>query len=785
MKATFRISITVLLLAIIIQPVFSQSLTQTVKGKVFDSESQTPIPFASVVIMETNPLLGTITNDDGSFSLGGVPIGRYKIQISIIGYNSTIVPEILVSSGKETVLQIGLKQSINELDEISILAHSKKELPVNSMAMISARSFTVEETRRYAGGLDDPARLASAFAGVTVGNLQDNAIVIRGNSPKGVSWRLEGVEIPNPNHFAGGNVAGGGFVTLFSSQLLANSDFFTGAFPAEYGNALAGVFDMKLRSGNVDKREHTFQVGMLGIDIASEGPFVKGKRATYLFNYRYSTTGLVSSLGLIPSEQIPKYQDLSFKLNFPTAKAGTFSLWGIGGLDNNNEPHDLDSTKWESDWDRVNYVWTLNTGALGFSHKYIFGKQTYIGSTIAASGTQNTFDQKRLDDNLELMQNAFFQDNSSKVTFNTFINHKFNARHTIRMGINQSELFYHLDLNGTVNEQPETYQNYVKEDGRSSFTEIYAQSRYDISEKLTINAGVNANYFALNGDYSIDPRFGINWKFAPNQSISFGYGKHSQLEELRMYMIKETIDNVTNYPNKNLELSKAQHFVLGYEWMINENLRFKVESYFQYLYNSPGIADSSWSMINFEQDWTFREKLTNNSIGKNTGVDITFERFLSNNYYFLVTASVFNSQYRGDDDIWRNTRFNKGYVLNMLYGKEFFLRKNRVLGINGRLNYMGGERYNPLLMNESLEQKRVITDENMAFEKQLPDTYYLDLTISYRIKKKRSSSVFALQVKNLLGSPMYEGYYYNFKSRSIESSETVVVLPVVSYKIEF
>ena len=278
--------------------VTAQGITQTIKGKVLDKESQVSLPGANVVILGTNPVIGTVSDMDGNFRLENVPVGRYTIQISFIGYESITIPEILVGSGKEVVLEAGLKESINELDEVVVKAHSRKDRPLNSMATISARSFTVEETRRYAGGLDDPARMVSAFAGVTTGNLQDNAIIIRGNSPKGVAWHIEGVDVPNPNHFSGGNVAGGGAVNVISGQLLSNSDFFTGAFPAEYGNALAGVFDIKLRTGNYEKREYAFQAGLLGIDFAAEGPFVKGNNASYLFNYRYSTFGLLKDLGL-------------------------------------------------------------------------------------------------------------------------------------------------------------------------------------------------------------------------------------------------------------------------------------------------------------------------------------------------------------------------------------------------------------------------------------------------------------------------------------------------------
>ena len=766
--------------------VFSQTVTQMVKGKVVDNETQVALPGANVVILGTNPLLGVASDIDGNYKISNVPVGRYNIQVSYLGYDATIISEILVSSGKELILNINLKQSVTQMNEVTVKAYSRKDQPINTMASISARSFTVEETRRYAGGLDDPARMASAFAGVTVGNIQDNAIIIRGNAPKGVSWRLEGVEVPNPNHFAGGNVAGGGAVTIFSSQLLANSDFFTGAFPAEYGNALAGVFDMKLRNGNQEKRENTIQAGILGIDLSSEGPFKKGHGATYLFNYRYSTFGLLSSLHIIPSGQVPKYQDLSFKLNFPAKKAGNFSLWGIGALDDNIQPRNSDSAKWKTDWDRIYYDWKLNMGTIGLTHKASIGKRAFINTTIAASGIQNKMNATRYDDEMTQRPEWYFVDRSEKIIVSTFVNYKFSSRQTLKAGVNFNALFYNLNLNSTINEvDPATFQNFVNQHGQSTYSEFFIESKYSVTSNLVINAGLNANYFALNSDYSIEPRMSIKWEFHPHHSFSFGYGLHSQLEELKIYFVTKNVNGRLVYPNKNLGLAHAQHFVLGYDWLINDNLRFKIEPYYQYLYNVPGIRDSSYSMINFKQDWSFSDSLANNSKGRNVGVDFTLEHFLQKGFYFLITASIFDSKYKASDGIWRNTRYNKGYAVNLLLGKEFYLRNNKILGINGRFNYIGGERYSPVLVDKSLQNKEVFYDESRAFEKQFSPTYYLDLAVTYRINKRRHSSVWALQVKNILGSPSQEGFDYYYRTHTIEPSNETVILPVLSYKIEF
>ena len=769
-----------------LQPVEAQNITQTIKGNIYDIQTKETLIGASVIIQNSNPLIGASTDLNGNFTLLRAPLGRHSIQVNYIGYDPVIIPEVLVTSAREVVLNIGLRQTIYEMDVLTVTPETIKSKPLNTMATVSSRSFSVEETRRYAGGLDDPARLVSAFAGVAVGNVQDNAIIIRGNSPKGVSWRIEGVEIPSPHHMAGGNVAGGGIVTMFSSQMLANSDFHTSAFPAEYGNALAGVFDMNLRNGNSDRYEHTFQAGTLGLDFASEGPLSSSSKASYLFNYRYSTLGLLTDFNVIPTDQQIRYQDLSFKFNIPTKKAGTFSFWGMGGIDRMRQPLETDPTIWENDWDRVTFDWNIQMGATGISHRLLTGRRTYINTTIAATGIRNSMDTKRQDDTLIPHPDLVAKDNSGKLSIGSYISHTFNPRLSTQTGITLKRLSYNLDMNSTIDSAPETFRNIVNENGYSYATEFYTQASYNLTQNLVLNAGVNTSYFALNNAYSIDPRVALRWDVNNNHSISLGYGKHSQMEELKIYLVKKEENGVVTTPNKNLGLSQAHHFVLAYDWQMNDNLRLKVEPYVQLLYNAPGIADSSYSMINYKQDWAFSNALENNSIGRNVGVDVTFERFLNKGYYFLITGSVFSSRYKADDGIWRDTRYNKGFVANALIGREFSFSDNRkVLGINTRVNIAGGERVSPVLHEKSAERQLVFFDETRAFENQLPTSIYLDLTMTYRANRARYSSVWAFQVKNILAQSMAEGYNYNYKTQSVTLDKSVVIIPSISYKIEF
>lgn len=775
---------------IIIEPIpqkevnILSGLTQIVRGRVKDVDTQISLPGATVIILETDPQIATVTDNEGFFRLEKVPVGRYNMKADYLGYKSFIISDIEITSSKEIVLDIQLKEQAFTLGEVIVRPKKDKVETVNSMAIVSARTFSAEETRRYAGGVDDPARMVSAFAGVAVGNVQDNSIIIRGNSPKGVLWRLEGVEIPSPSHFAGANVAGGGFTTLFSNHLLSNSDFFTGAFPAEYGNALAGVFDMRLRNGNDQKREYAFQAGLLGIDFAAEGPIVMGKRASFIFNYRYSTFGLIKKF--IPSDQVPEYQDLSFKLNFPLKKGGIISIWGIGGLDKNSEPVTADSTEWIYDWDRVYYDFSMYTGIAGTSYKKILNSSTYINASLVATTNNFSMFIKRMDDNLVLRDSINIDNTESKFTFTTFINKKFSAKHTNRTGLIINNISYNTNISGR--NQGEMI-DYIKSNGDSYLLQAYSQSKYQLSPKILLNIGVHAQYLLINEKYSIEPRAGLKYSINEKNTLSFGYGNHSQTELLKVYFYEKEISGSTVLPNKNLDFSKAHHFIIAYDYFITPDLRIKIEPYYQRLYKIPVVDGGTWSMINYEQEFAFDKSLVSEGKGTNIGIDFTFERFLKDDFYYLATASFFDSKYTAGNGETYNTRFNKNFVFTLLGGKEFVFSKKddktQILGINARATISGGHRIVPVNEELSHLERNIYYDWSNPYVEQNPADFFLDLTVLYRKNKKNYSSIWAIQIKNVTGSRSNFLYQYNLRENEIENTFQNIVVPNISYKIEF
>ncbi|NNE34724.1 MAG: carboxypeptidase-like regulatory domain-containing protein, partial [Rhodothermales bacterium] len=468
--------------------------SQTVRGTVVDRYSQSPLPGASIVVLGTDPLLGTIADGDGRFEILRVPLGRHDFEARFLGYQSVRKTSVLVGSSKEVVLRFELDEQVLTGDDIVVTPDVEKDRPVNELAAVSVRPFTVEETRRYAGGVDDPARLASAFAGVaTTGDVADNALIIRGNSPKGVQWRLEGVEIPNPNHFAGLNVAGGGGITLFSSQLLDDSDFLTSAFPAEYGNAIAGIFDVKLRRGNTERREHTFQIGLLGIDIATEGPFRSGRNSSYVVNYRYSTLGLL--LPLLPVDGITTYQDLSFKSSFAAGKNSRVDFWGIGGIDGQRQNEVEDVAKRRFAFDRTRLRLRLGTGATGLTFRRVLGANSLLSASLALTGQRTDVQEWEVPENNERKPSSDLQSTTARIVTNVTLNHKFGTGSLSRTGVSFQRLFYDLNVSfAPFLGEPLTQA--ARGSGSTSLVRAFTHHRFSLAGRLTIDAGLHTQYFA-------------------------------------------------------------------------------------------------------------------------------------------------------------------------------------------------------------------------------------------------------------------------------------------------
>lgn len=777
---------------------FSLSAQQTVRGVITDKDSKEPIPFANIIVKDSNPSLGTTSDENGSFVLNNVPIGKQTLIVSFVGYETITLSNINVTAGKEVLLNIGLIENLENLDEVIITADKRKEKTVNEFSTVSARSLNIEESNKYAASFGDPARQVQNFAGVT-GNGDDlnNEIVIRGNSPNTLLWRLEGVEVPNPNHFV---YSTGGAVSMLSSNVLDKTDFFTSAFPAEYGNGLAGVFDLRFRKGNNKKRETTIDAGFLGLGIATEGYFSKKSEASYLLNYRYSTPSILKSIGINLSEGGNlNYQDLNYNINLPTSKMGTFNVYGLYGK-NTIKSSETDSEIEEQGTQTTGVFETnsnndVSTFITGIGHRIFLKDRTYLKTNISySSDDANLKEETKNNGVINPLSGSEFDSKIEAFRLSSFINHKFNAKHTIRTGLTLSHLkektiSYHTGTNAEGHLVPTN----DKVDGNSNVFQSYFQWKYRATDKLTLNSGLHFLHFAKTNSSAVEPRLGLNYKLNNKHSLSFGAGLHSRAERLSTYLVKA--DANTQFLNTNLGLSKALHYVLGYSWRLSKNTHFKAEAYYQNLFNLPvdNTGQTGYNVINAQLFDVFNITdipLTNDGKGKNYGIEFTLERFLNKGFYYLTTLSLYDSKYKIGNSSYYNTRFNGNYVFNFLAGKEFKIgnKSNKTLGVNTKFNLTGGQRFTAIDELASTANQTEIFS-TIPYTEKVKDYYRLDLGINYQWNKKKSTHSLGLNIQNVTNrlNKTVPDYFYDDVTNKITKTTTELngLLPVLKYSINF
>ncbi|MEZ4983024.1 MAG: TonB-dependent receptor [Saprospiraceae bacterium] len=778
--------------------------TQVVKGTILDKQSEMPLIGASVVWDNGQGNIGTVTDIDGTFRLENIPVGRQAFKISYLGYLPITLPNVVVTAGKEVVLNISLEESIESLDEVVVTASVEKDGTQNELATISARQFSLEEVNRYSGGRSDVARLAGNFAGVSTPDDSRNDIVIRGNSPTGVLWRLEGIPIPNPNHFSTFGTTGGP-VSALNHNLLRNSDFLTSAFPSEYGNALAGVFDLGFRSGNKDEHEFMVQMGAIsGLEAMAEGPMGKNG-GSYLVAGRYSFVGLASELGLpIGTNASPNYQDLAFKLDFANGKAGKFTLFGIGGLSDIDflhdevEEDDLFAAPDEDAFAKSRF------GVVGLRHNFILDDNTYLRTVIAGSTSQNQFTNDRyfnLDtDEEEKLHVTDVDDKEYRISLSSYLNKKINARWTARVGLLIEDYIYDLntddryDLEDFDGDGVPDWQTIYQFDDNMFLLQAYAQTQYKLSSKWVVNAGLHAQYLTLNETYAVEPRLALNWNFLPGNTLNLGYGIHNQVQPLPLLLV-ENRDANGNYfrSNFDLDFTRSQHFVLGYDVKLGNDWRGKAEVYYQYIDQVPVESQpGTFSILNAGADFVFPSDkfyLVNEGTGNNYGVELTLEKFFSKGYYGLFTASIYDSNYKGSDGVERNTAFNNGYVVNILAGKEFKIGKNKrnALTLDTKLTTAGGRYYTPTDLAASQAAGFEVKDDANAYSEQYDPYFRWDVKFGIRLNsaKRKLSHQFYFDIQNVTNNQNIFAARYNRQTNSVNEVYQIGFFPDFMYRLQF
>lgn len=756
---------------------------QTIRGVVAERSIGIPLPGATVAL----PSMGRVVTADslGRFRFDRIPVGRHLLLVTYAGYRPVTLSNLMIDAGKEAVLSIEMEEIAVREREIIIKGRPDKTRPLNEMALVSGRMFSVEETRRFAAGLNDPSRIATGFAGVQSQG-DANALIIRGNAPNGLLWRLEGVDVPNPNHFARVGTSGGA-ISILSAQLLANSDFYTGAFSSEYGNALAGVFDIRLRKGNREKKEHTLSVSTIGLDAATEGYFKKGYGGSYLVNYRYGFLTLMQKIGFDIGDAPTSFQDLSFNIHLPTRKAGDFSVFGFGGASQQEETPDRDPAAWIKNTARRNgWLDAARTGATGLTHSIRFGRRTLIRTVLSLNGYDYREQDSRIeraDGPLIISRNNRFAEVNAVASLT--VTHKQNARHLYRAGAYLTRKGFDLvqrELAGN------SLQTRVRDEGHTLMTNAFAQWKWTPTERFSLVMGLHGQHLELNGSAAVDPRLSARWGLPKGQSLSVGIGHHAQIQPLGNYFARVKVGADTVQPNRNMGMSRSLHFVLGYGVRFGEHWNLKAEAYYQQLHAIPITSGrpTTFSMLNQDDNYVI-DALVNDGRGRNLGMELTLERFWTDQFYFMSTISLYDSRYQGSDGIWRNTRFNSNAMTTTLLGKEWTIKRRRshTIAADVKMMYGGGVRVTPIDLPRSISLNRQINLPAQIYDEKLPSFFRIDLQGEWRVQFGKRTGAFIMGVQNLTGRKNPIRHYYDPASKQIRYGYLLGRIPVAGYKMDF
>ncbi len=792
---------------------FAQSPTQNVRGKVVDSETNFPLVGVRIELKtgaENTPK--TFSNPEGEFELKKVPVGKYQLVASMSLYESRTIT-VEVNSGRETIVTIPLSEMISTQEEVTVTARKKGEV-MNEMAIISAQQFSVEETNRYPGSRMDPARMASNFAGVNGADDSRNDIVVRGNSPLGVIYRVEGIDIPNPNHFA---IAGssGGPVSVLNNKILGNSDFFMSAFPAEYGNSSSGVFDLKLRNGNNRQFEFTGQFGFLGTEFLAEGPMSKNGKSSFLVMGRYSTLSLFQTLGIqIGTDAVPIYGDGAFKFNWQLKKGGNLSFFGLGGKSNISimisEQKEF-SEEFYGEGDRDQYFGT-SMYTTGWNYKKTLSEKTFLSSTLALSlENQRTRHEyisgRRVDttNNTILFDSIYpmmsYRFNIGKISGYTAINHKINKKHLIKAGVS-FDIFRMNFLDSVLLDLdvPDEYLLRWDYNQTALLVQPFVQWKWRINDYMDFTAGLHAQYFSLSNSVSpAEPRLGWKYRLKGNQSVFAGAGLHSQTQPMYTYAYNVLPNQaVSPKSNLNLDFIRSAHSGVGYEKFFAKGFSVRTEAYYQYLYNVPvTIAPSAFSMINVGSGFSrlFQDSLQNTGTGFNYGLELTVQKYFDKSFFFLFSATVYDSKYRGSDNVLRNTSYNSRYIANLLAGKEFKLGEKNIIGLGLKVTRAGGRRYGLVDIAATDASKEIIFLDSAFNDLIFRDYFRLDFKISWRLNTNKVTHEIGLDLVNILNTRNLLSLAYNPAIRPQDmmnpnyqpwaEKTQLGFLPIFYYKIDF
>lgn len=757
----------ILALVFLTGSVFAQS---SVIVKVISEREGSPIDFASVQLTGTQQNYYGLTDSTGIFRFKDVAPGSYQVEVHHLSF-ANMVPEVLqVEANEQVIKKYTLSTSSTELGTIEITSNLGNENVRSKFSTVSANHITAAQIENSPGSFKDPARAAMSGAGVAAtGSEEKNELIIRGNSSRGMAWYVEGIPVPSPNHFSDEG-ASNGAVNMISSNNISGADLYTGAFPAEFGNATAGVFSLDMRHGNLAKHKYGFEIGLIGLSARAEGP-IKKQRSSYIFNYRYSTFALVEKMGIdIKGLQTPKYQDVNFKFYFKLNDKTTFEIFGVNGGSNFGKEQfaDVNGVRTKVKTYDEGYALYMN----GFTLRHQINDRLSVNTTMAYVGNIIKRDAERLSDSLSIFEN----DGHQRIRYHSAKSHTYlsyqKGTKTLQTGIYATHTSFGIDLSDEYRNQKPTER--LRNNDNTYELAHYIAGKTMLGSRFLLTGGIYSMYHYLTRKFVAEPRIGAKFIINEHSEISYSAGLHSRFESPITYLGEVQRQGIPSQPNRFLKPMRALHNVFGYTLRVKQHTYFHVEVYHQYLFDIPVKANNKSGFSSISRNKSFiKGAMNNDGIAWNYGIEFSLQQYLPKQFFVNTNLSVFDSKYVGSNGKVYNTPYNNNVVSNLMFGKKFEigrLKRNSIV-TGFRVAMGGGIRYSEIDIAASIAEGEAVETEDGWFSKKGPMFYRIDFGFMYKIDREKIDINIKLDIQNLTDQQRISGYEYDRKYGLIQDEQ--------------
>ncbi|HRN25986.1 MAG TPA: TonB-dependent receptor, partial [Ignavibacteriaceae bacterium] len=689
---------------------FAQNITGGVYGRVFDFTTKQPIPFANVLVLETN--FGAATNDAGLFKIESLPVQTYQIRASVIGYNAQIKTDVVVQTGKPAEVNFELVPQAIEFDGITVTSDyfRKDPLEVNSI-----RSFSYEEIRRSPGGFEDVIRALSILPGVAQADAGRNDLIVRGGAPSENLYLINGIEVPNINHF-GTQGATGGPLSYVNLDFVRETSFSTGGFSALYGDKLSSVLNINLREGREDRfgGKGTISASQFGLNL--EGPITQN--SNFIFSARRSYLDFIFKAANFSF--VPEYYDVLLKADFSPHTQDAFSFLFISAFDNVKFFNDDADQRFDNSrilgTDQVQYV-------AGFTYRHLFTDGFF---NLALSRNYVDYDSRQIDSLL----NPIFT-NKSKEEENSLradLVFKLSKASEINIGGTAKLIEADFDI---------LFPNFFTTFGDSlpvtslktenTYTKFGVYTNYNtlLFNRLTANVGIRSDIFtALNKKIYFSPRLSLSYALTDLTNINFSTGIYNQSPS---YIWLEAFES-----NRDLKMIQVNQFVLGFDHRISADALLKVEAFYKDYKNYPTstvrpylvLANTGAGFTGSDDNYSSfgLEPLVDAGYGKARGVELSIQKKLSDiPYYGIFSFTYSKSDYTSLDGIERSGSYDQNWIINLSGGYKF----DEFWEVSSKFRFASGRPYTPF----NFDGTQNIIDYNT---RRIKSTHSLDVRVDKR-----------------------------------------------------